>query len=115
MIVAALVLASSCTNDGGESSAACLPSFDYYNRRYTSLNGYASKDQVTEIGTGYVPACSDTNHSAGEKGFRVRVARIDGVCPSDSRGRLARGSLARRRAAGRDDHGPTGVPFTRIG
>jgi hypothetical protein len=43
--------------------------------------GRVPKAHMHVIGTGILPACRDTNHSANDHDLSVPVARIDGVDP----------------------------------
>ena len=81
--------ASTTTNISSGASCAAVLHFrgqTYYGEALKTSSPYTQTGRVPKahlhvIGTGILPACRDTNHSANDHDRSVPVARIDGVDP----------------------------------
>ena len=81
--------ASTATNISSGASCAAILHFrgqTYYGEAPKTRSPYTQTGRVQKahmhvIGTGILPACRDTNHSANDHDLPVPVARIDDVDP----------------------------------
>jgi hypothetical protein len=81
--------ASTATNISSGASCTAILHFrgqTYYGEALKTRSPYTQTGRVPKahmhvIGTGILPACRDTNHSANDHDLSVPVARIDDVDP----------------------------------
>jgi hypothetical protein len=90
---AVLLLLTACASTTAtvSSGASCVAILHFRGQTYYgsplktrspyTQTGRVPKAHLHVIGTGIIPACRDTNHSANDHDLPVSVARIDGVDP----------------------------------